>query len=160
VRFNSGNDTWHWLWPQTRDGLAWLLARRERVESEGAGDIVFLTERGKPVWHGTERGHVSEGVSNVWYRLVRRVRIGHAEFPSWSFNKLRKTSATRVLELADAGTASMLLAHKTVGEDELLHHYALLPWDRLFAAQRAMGEALAPVLDAGGPDPWAERSRT
>ncbi len=96
-------------------------------------------------------------MSNVWYRLIRRVRKDRPEFPSYSFNKLRKTSATRILEIADAETASMILAHKTIGEDELLHHYALLPWEKLFAAQRRLGEQLAPVLEAGAPDPWATK---
>lgn len=162
IRFKSGNDTRHWLWQQTRDGLVWLLARRVHVRPVKAEDqdIVFVTERGKPIWHGTEKGHVSDGVSNIWYRLIRRVRKDHPEFPSYSFNKLRKTSATRVLEIADAETASMILAHKTIGEDELLHHYALLPWEKLFAAQRTMERELAPVLDAGGPEPWRERPKS
>jgi hypothetical protein len=43
--------------------------------------------------------------------------------------------------------------------DELLHHYALLPWAKLFEAQRRLGEQLASVLEGGGPDPWAKRPR-
>ena len=82
------------------------------------------------------------------------------EFPSYSFNKLRKTSATRILEIADAETASMILAHKTIGEDELLHHYALLPWNKLYAAQKALEEQLATVLEAGGREPWAMKPKT
>ncbi len=82
-----------------------------------------------------KKGYISDGGGNIWYRLIRRVRKDHPEFPSYSFNKLRKTSATRILEIADAETASMILAHKTIGEDELLHHYALLPWEKLFEAQ-------------------------
>lgn len=162
IRFKSGNDSRHWLWKQTRDGLEWLLTRRDHAKSGRPDDrdIVFVTNRGKPIWHATEKGHVSDGVSNVWYRLVRRVRKDDPNFPSYSFNKLRKTSATRILEIADAETASMILAHKTIGEDELLHHYALLPWEKLFAAQRKIEEQLATVLEAGGPDPWLEKPRT
>jgi hypothetical protein len=54
----------------------------------------------------------------------------------------------------------MILAHKTIGEDELLHHYALLPWEKLFEAQRKLGEQLAPILEIGGPDPWTRRTRS
>jgi hypothetical protein len=162
IRFKSSNDTRHWLWPQTKDGLEWILAERRAVRAGRAehADVVFVTDRGNPLWHATKRGSVSDGVSNVWYRLIRRVQKDHPEFPSYSFNKLRKTSATRILEIADAETASMILAHKTIGEDELLHHYALLPWEKLFAAQRKLGEQLATIMEAGGPDPWARRVRS
>jgi Phage integrase family len=162
IRFKSGNETRHWLWKQTRDGLIWVLSQRKVVKTESSDeqDIVFLTQRGKPIWHPTNKGHVTDGMSNIWYRLVRRVRKDHPEFPSYSFNKLRKTSATRILEIADAETASMILAHKTISEDDLLHHYALLPWNKLYAAQKALEEQLASVLGAGGPDPWAEKPRT
>ncbi|SIN88664.1 hypothetical protein SAMN05444166_1446 [Singulisphaera sp. GP187] len=162
IRFKSSNDTRHWLWPQTKDGLEWVLAARQSVRSGRTedADVVFVTERGKPLWHATQNGHVSDGVSNVWYRLIRRVQQDHPAFPSYSFNKLRKTSATRILEIADAETASMILAHKTISEDELLHHYALLPWEKLFNAQRKLEEQLAPILEASGPDPWAPRTRS
>jgi hypothetical protein len=162
IRFKSGTETRHWLWQQTRDGLSWVLSRRiaGNTGRRDDQDVVFLTERGRPIWHGTEKGHVSDGVSNIWYRLVRRVHTDHPGFPSYSFNKLRKTSASRILEIADAETASMILAHKTIGEDDLLHHYALLPWQKLYAAQRAFEEQLVPVLEAGGTDPWAVRPRS
>lgn len=44
------------------------------------------------------------------------MRKDRPEFSSYSFNKLRKTSATRILAIADAETASMILAHKAIGE--------------------------------------------
>jgi Helix-turn-helix domain of resolvase len=140
----------------------WVLSQRKTAKTPNADDrdIVFLTEQGKPIWHGTEHGHVSDGLSNVWYRLVRRVRKDHPDFPPYSFNKLRKTSATRILEIADAETASMILAHKTISEDDLLHHYALLPWNKLYAAQKSLENQLAPVLEVGGSDPWAIKPKT
>lgn len=162
IRFKSGNDSRHWLWAQTKIGIEWMLDERRHVKVERPEDedIVFVTERGKPMWHGTKKGHISDGVSNIWYRLIGRVRKDRPEFPSYSFNKLRKTSATCILQIADAETASMILAHKTIGEDDLLHHYALLPWEKLFDAQRRLEEKLALVLEAGGPEPWSRRSRS
>lgn len=162
IRFKSGNDTRHRLWEQTRIGLEWMLGGRRHVKvgRPADEDVVFVTGRASPLWHATKKGHVSDGVSNIWYRLIRRVRKDRPEFPSYSFNKLRKTSATMILEIADAEIASMILAHKTIGEDELLHHYALLPWEKLFEAQRRLEERLAPVLEAGGHEPWSECARS
>jgi len=162
IRFKSGNETRHRLWKQTREGLVWVLSQRKNAKTKRSDeqDIVFVTERGKPIWHPTENGHVADGMSNIWYRLVRRVRKDQPDFPSYSFNKLRKTSATRILEIADAETASMILAHKTISDDELLHHYALLPWNKLYEAQQTLEEQLTSVLEAGGPDPWAMKPKT
>ena len=162
IRFKTGNDTKHQLWTPTKEGLKWWLAKRSRIKvaSEDYGDVVFVTERGKPVWHGTKSGHLSDGVSNIWYRLIKRVRKDKPDFRPYSFNKLRKTAATRVLKIADAETASMILAHKTIGEDELLHAYANLPWEKLFAAQQQIEKEMESVLAAGGPDPWTEKPKT
>jgi hypothetical protein len=60
---------------------------------------------------------------------------------------------------ADPHIASMLLAHKTVSEDELLRRYANLPWEELFVAQRKVEEELTPVFDAAGPDPFGNKPR-
>ena len=35
IRFKSGNDTRHWLWPETKAGLEWVLAERRPLRSSG-----------------------------------------------------------------------------------------------------------------------------
>jgi len=162
VRFKTGNETKHRLWPQTIAGLRWVLERRrqQKLLKPEYQDIVFLTERGKPLWHHTPEGNASNGVSNIWNRLIQRVRNDDEQFPPYSFNKLRKTSATRILEIADAATASMILAHNTISDDKLLENYAQLPWEKLFAAQEQFGKELAEVLDVGSPNPWEAPRRT
>lgn len=162
IRFKSGNVTRQRLWTQTKDGLAWLLNERQQViPSEPEWEsIVFLTERGRPLWHYTKEGNVSDGVSNAWNRLIDRIQLDHPKFPRYSFNKLRKTSATRILEIASAEVASMLLAHKTISDDELLQHYALLPWDKLYSAQLELERRLDTFFKAAGPTPWVEPPRT
>ncbi|MFM9962533.1 MAG: hypothetical protein ACKV2Q_15075 [Planctomycetaceae bacterium] len=134
IRFKSGNETKHKLWQQSVVGLRWFMQQRAKVVATKAEfrDVIFLTERGLPLWHHTAVGNSSDGISNIWYRLIDRVRKDHSDFPAYSFNKLRKTSATRILKIASAEIASMILAHKTIGDDELLHHYALIPWNKLF----------------------------
>jgi integrase len=161
VRFKTGNETKHRLWSQTIAGLRWVLERRQRQTPlrPEYQDIVFLSDRGKPLWHHTPDGNTSNGVGNIWYRLIQRVQNDDKEFPSYSFNKLRKTAATRILNIANAETASMILAHNTISDDELLENYAVLPWEKLFLAQEQFGAELADVL-AGDPQQWETKRKT
>ena len=156
VRFKTGNETKHRLWPQTVSGLKWVL--EERRQQQGARpeyqDIVFLTDRGRPLWHHTKKGNASNGIATAWNRLIGRVQKDDEHFPSYSFNKLRKTSATRILEIADAAAASMILAHGTISDDRLLECYVQIPWQKLFKAQEQFAAELGEILDAGNPNPW------
>lgn len=162
IRFKSGNVTKQRLWSQTKDALVWWLREREQIAPAEPDfqSIVFLTERGKPLWHYTDKGNNSDGVSNAWNRLIDRVRDDDEEFPKYSFNKLRKTAATRILRLASAEVASMLLAHKTISDDELLLQYAQLPWEKLYHAQLQLEQELGPFFEAAGSTPWVEPPRT
>ena len=65
IRFKSSNDTRHWLWPQTKDGLEWVLAERRAVRARLTehAEVVFVTDRGKPLWHATKKGSISDGPS-------------------------------------------------------------------------------------------------
>ena len=125
-------------------------ARLKKID-DGNQDIVFLTDSGKPLWRKTKAGNYSNGVTRYWTRLVERIQRDNPEFPSYSFGKLRKTAATRILQLADAESASLILAHKTLSEDELLIHYVQLPWEKLYDAQEKFGEAMAPLLQLDRP---------
>lgn len=161
IRFKTGNDTKHLLWPATVAGLTWTLEKRQGQPepSQEYADIVFITERGKPLWHHTKKGNTSNGVSNVWDRLIKRIQKEQPTFPSYSFNKLRKTAATRILGLANAEVASMILAHKTISEDELLQHYVQTPWRKLFDAQEKFGNELAKSFNVLDPSPWKVQRR-
>ena len=162
IRFKSGNETKHKLWQQSVIGLQWFMQQRANVVATKPEfrEVIFLTERGLPLWHHTANGNSSDGISNIWYRLIERVRKDHSDFPAYSFNKLRKTSATRILKIASAEVASMILAHKTIGDDELLHHYALIPWDKLFEAQQQFERELLPILEAKGDEaPWSPKAK-
>ena len=161
IRFKTGNDTRHKLWPETLEGLQWQLSNRlqqKRIDDNGQ-DIVFLTKNGKPIWRKTAAGNYSDGVARCWSRLIDRVRKDYPEFPEFSFGKLRKTAATRILLLADAESASLILAHGTIGEDELLRYYVQLPWEKLYAAQEQFGKAMAPLLALDRP-PFVTPPRT
>lgn len=153
IRFKTGNPTRHKLWPETLEGLEWQLDRRASFEhGEGTDrEIVFLTESGKPLWRITKAGNYSDGVSRQWNRLVNRVQKDHPDFPDYSLGKLRKTAATRILMLAGAAEASLVLAHRTISEDELLECYVQIPWEKLYDAQERFGEEVAPHLKTDRP---------
>ena len=54
----------------------------------------------------------------------------------------------------------MILAHKTISDDELLHHYALIPWEKLFDAQLQFEREISAILEPReGDDPWAEKQK-
>ena len=162
IRFKSGNETKHKLWRQSVIGLRWFIGKRDGVlpKKDEHRDVVFLTERGRPMWHSTAKGNTSDSFANTWNNLIERVQKDNPEFLKYSFNKLRKTSATRILKISSAEIASMILAHKTISDDELLHHYALLPWDKLFEAQLQFEREIAAMLEPQeGIDPWAEKQK-
>lgn len=153
IRFKTGNDTKHKLWPETVEGLEWQMEQRcglKKIDDQNQ-DVLFLTDTGRRLWRVTKAGNYSNGITRYWNRLIERIQHDHKDFPSYSFGKLRKTAATRILKLAGAESASMILAHKTISEDELLQCYVQLPWERLFKAQEEFGEAIAPLLAVDRP---------
>ena len=153
IRFKTGNDTRHYLWDVTLAGLEWFLNERKSIQIADLQfqDIVFVTDKGRPMWKKTKSGNYSSGIASRWDRLVKRIRKDHVDFPSYSFNKLRKTAATKIIEIADAESASMILAHSTLSEDELLKHYVRIPWKKLYEAQKEYGEIIAPLLTLDRP---------
>ena len=153
IRFKTGNDTRHHLWPETIEGLQWELKRRESLpKGDDSKDILFLTEKGgDPLWSRTKAGNYKNGINKRWNDLMKRVQKDHPDFYRYSFGKLRKTAAIRVIELADAETASMILAHGIPSEDKLLAAYVSIPWQKLYAAQKAYGETIRPLLNTARP---------
>lgn len=145
----------HFLWEINVEGLEWYLSGKKRH------GVVFIATSGKPVYHEADSGSVIDGFANRWNDLVKRIRKDKGDdFPKYSFGKIRKTAATEILRLADPHIASMLLAHHTVSEDELLRRYANLPWEDLFTAQRKLEAELRPVFDAAGDDPYGKKPKT
>ena len=153
IRFKTGNETRHKLWPETLEGLNWQLEERSKLKkvAQKEREIVFLTDSGRPLWRITPAGNYSDQVSRRWRRLIERIQRDDSKFPSYSLGKLRKTAATRILELADAESASLILAHKTLSDDELLQFYVQLPWQRLYEAQEKFGAAMTPLLRLDRP---------
>jgi len=153
IRFKTGTETRHHLWPETVEALQWELSRREKLpQSDSSQDIVFLSEKkGEPLWKKTHTGNYKNGVAKRWGDLLDRIQKDYPEFHRYSFGKLRKTAAIRVIELADAETASMILAHGIPSEDKILSAYVNIPWKKLYTAQEAYGETIRPLLTTERP---------
>ncbi|MEQ9409172.1 MAG: helix-turn-helix domain-containing protein [Fuerstiella sp.] len=152
IRFKTGNDTRHHLWGETIEGLQWELSRREQLpKTDRSKDIVFLSEKGgNPLWSRTKSGNYKDGITKRWNDLKGRVKKDHPDFHNYSFGKLRKTAAIRVIEMADAEAASMILAHGIPSEDKVLSAYVNIPWQKLYEAQKAYGETIRPLLQTEG----------
>ncbi|WP_417387503.1 tyrosine-type recombinase/integrase [Gimesia sp.] len=152
IRFKTGNDTRHHLWEETIEGLQWELSRREQLpKTDQSKDIVFLAEKGgNPLWSRTKTGNYNNGITKRWNDLKGRVKKDHPDFHDYSFGKLRKTAAIRVIEMADAEAASMILAHGIPSEDKVLSAYVNIPWQKLYEAQKAYGETIRPLLQTEG----------
>jgi hypothetical protein len=141
ARFKRATASRHYIWTANAKRLQLAVGGR-------TSGTVFLDDAGQPVYHVTDAGNLSDAISRAWetqlYKRVRKVE-GKA-FPYFSYGKLRKTATTLTLERADPSIASMLLAHKTISDDELLAAYAKLPWEKLYQVQKQLEAELAGSL--------------
>lgn len=152
IRFKTGIDSRHSLWPETIEGLRWELARREKLpKSDTSKDVLFLADRGAPLWRKLKSGNYKNGVAKRWRDLMDRIKKDHPDFHQYSFGKLRKTAAIRVIEISNAEAASMILGHGVPTDDKLLSAYVSIPWEKLFAAQKAYGDGVRPLLKTKRP---------
>lgn len=152
IRFKTGSDTRHHLWPETIEGLRWEHTRRETLpKCDLSKDVFFLGDKGAPLWRKLKSGNYKNGVAKRWGDLMSRILKDHPDFYPYSFGKLRKTAAIRVIELSDAEAASMILGHGIPSDDKLLSAYVSIPWEKLFVAQKAYGEAVRPLLKTKRP---------
>jgi integrase/DNA-binding CsgD family transcriptional regulator len=153
IRFKTGSEARHHLWPETVEALEWELRRRERLpKAASSTDIFFLAEKGgNLLWSRSKAGNYKNGIAKRWNDLMKRVRIDRPDFHKYSFGKLRKTAAIRLIALADAEVASMLLSHGTPSGDKILAAYVNIPWQKLYAAQKAYGETVRPLLETEHP---------
>lgn len=71
-------------------GIRWYLARRPR----SAEPFLLLTEKGRPLTAPTAGNNRNQRIQNIWRRLRERVAKDHPDFPTLSFNKLRKPAET------------------------------------------------------------------
>lgn len=110
--------------------------RLKEVIGDRRSGTVFVGPEGNDLYRTSKTGNVVDKIGASWSTLVNRTAKNVPNFPKYSFGKVRKTAATMTLQIADPHIASMLLAHRTISDDELLTAYANLPWKKLFEVQR------------------------
>ncbi|MDB2687102.1 helix-turn-helix domain-containing protein, partial [Mariniblastus sp.] len=160
IRFKTQNSTRHRLWPETIEALQWELARRESLPKiEQNSEIVFLTKNGARLWRKSKSGNYQNGIKKRWEELRKRVTKDDPSFRQFGFSRLRKTAAIRILKIADAEAASLILAHGVPTDDDVLKSYISIPWDNLYAAQEEYGDSIRELITTEF-DPFAERPKT
>ena len=160
IRFKTMNSSRHRLWPESIDALRFELSRRvELPQIERYRETVFINENGEPLWRKRKTGGYANGVAKRWNCLRKRVTKDDPSFRQFGFNRLRKTAAIRILRIADAEAASLILAHGVPSEDKLLKNYISIPWEKLYEAQERYGEEIRPLMTTSF-DPFIERPKT
>ncbi|MBY0231011.1 MAG: hypothetical protein K2W96_17125 [Gemmataceae bacterium] len=134
------------LWDTTVEGVRWYLSVRPASDET----CLLLNGAGRPLVKDTDTGNRGQNVPNAWDALVKRVRkLSDAAFRKLSFNKLRKTAASAVRELASGETAGIFLSHgKPVASDGILDLYAGKDFKKVHKACDEWGGRLAPVLSS------------
>ena len=132
------------LWPETVEAIKWFLARRKG----NAGELV-VTEAGRPINGSTKGGNRIQTIPNLWTKLTRRIQKDHSDFPSLSFNKLRKTAQNIIRKLSNGELAGIFGCRgKPVATDDLLDVYTDRPFFKVFKAQRKARKYLSPMFAA------------
>jgi hypothetical protein len=138
------------LWPETAAAVRWLRGRRP---ADTTATELVLSQAGRPLLE-TSGSNRSSKLGNSWAALHRRIAKDHGAFRRLSFNKLRKTAADLVRQLADGETAGVFLCHgQAVAADGLLDRYSNRDFRRVFAANDQVRQRLAPMF-AAVPDPF------
>jgi len=148
------------LWPETVQAMQWVVQRRRNQKAITRGldkgkvitatpdSVLILSGDGTPLIKQTENGNRSNRIANLWEAgLCSRIRKDHADFPTLSFGKLRKTAGELVKQQSDGEVAAVFLCHgQPVQSDELLDLYTNRPFARLFEAIKSVRKRLDGVF--------------
>jgi hypothetical protein len=146
-----------WLFPITRDAVAWARKRKEVLGF--TSDYLLVADSGKPYCAVTVGNNNNQKIRNSWNRLLKRVRQENKDFPLLSFGKLRKTSASWIRRVRGGGgeMGSIFLTHGKATDDPLLDVYANRQFRRLFNCEKRIWKRLKDVLTGEFTEPKAHR---
>jgi hypothetical protein len=146
-----------WLYPITRDAIAWARKRKEVLGF--TSDYLLVTDSGRPYCVVTAGNNSNQKIRNSWNRLMKRVREEHRDFPRLSFGKLRKTAASWVRRVGGGEMASIFVAHGKATDDRLLDLYADRQFRKLFKCQQSIWKKLKHVLTGNFPEPKTHKPK-
>lgn len=150
---STSNDSWirthrrrtgelgEWrLWPDTTALVKWGVRRARRLGSE----YVFVDEEGRPMWN---EGSCHSGVrfSNLWTRLVQRVRNSTPDFPAFPIASLRRILPTHMRVQYGSEMSELCLGYT---RERHVNHYSARPFGRFHEAMMKAREFFACVFKA------------
>jgi integrase len=158
------------LWPLTVEAMKWILARRKKqthiVKGDGAGrpiplgkeSLVLLNDNGHALTKPTKGGNPNHQITNMWTRLLKRVRKDHPTFPRLPHEALRDTAANWIRHKFGGEIADTYLAHGSpLGANSLIECYTNRPWGNVFEAIRWLeATKLAPMFKATPANPFPD----
>jgi len=137
------------LWPETVQMVDWGLERSRRLGS----DLLFISEEGQPWYNERHNKNPQAKFTNVWNRLIKRVRQSETEFRRLPFGTLRDTLPSMLRSRHSSEMASICLSHGSTFKDKLLDCYANKPFGRFHDLMREAHEYMRPVFEAAPADP-------
>ena len=159
IRFKTNNSSRHKIWPETAKALQYELNRRKTLpQLDEHSEVVFLNEDGERLWRRVNGGY-RNGVAKRWNCLRERVTKDEPLFRQFGFSRLRKTAAIRMLRIADAEAASLILAHGVPSDDKLLKNYISIPWEKLYEAQEEYRKQIRHLITTEH-DPFSPMPKT
>jgi hypothetical protein len=144
VRFKSRVYGEWQLWAETVAGIRWQLSQRP---TSGRKELI-LTAKGKPYNAATVNGKRTARIAVLWDKLTEQIQRDQP-FRKLSFNKLRKTGADIMRDIAGGEVAGVYQSHGSpVPSDTLSDAYTNRPFDKVFAGLASMRERLAPMFNS------------
>lgn len=147
------------LWPDTVNGIEWLISRRRKQVRLIGGDrsgtdnaleatsVLLTNKNGYPMYRLFRSGNPSQDIAKSWKRVVERAASDDSRISRHTYSALRRTTADFIRRNYDGEVTSLFLSHGHPFErDKLLEDYTNRPYRRLFEALDAFGERLSFVF--------------
>ena len=107
---------------------------------------LLVTKQGRQLIEATEGNFRGAYIPNRWNHLLDRVQEDRPDFRRLSFNKLRKTAANMIREVAGGEMAGIFLAHGRAVKDDQLEVYTNRPFRQMWEAQDKVWEELKDIF--------------
>jgi hypothetical protein len=144
------------LWPETVQMVQWGLERSRNI----GADLLFVSEKGKPWYNEEHNKNPQAKFTNVFNRLLARVKKSDSNFRRLAFGTLRDTLPNILRSRYSSEMASICLAHgSTFRGDKLIDCYTNKPFGRFHEFMRVARENVAEVFEAAPNDPAASQPK-